>query len=154
MKEKTDIFDALAQNEELVGELYRAFARRFPEMADFWTNLAEAEKRHSSWLKNLSDDAAEKTLTVTDRFSSAAVTTFHNYLINETTAAGRQDYGEKQALATALYIEKSLIEKDFYQCVHSTDEVISNLLEALVTESRQHLELVRQKMREKGLKPT
>jgi rubrerythrin len=154
MKDKTEILGSLAHNEELVGELYRTYSRRFPEMADFWTGLAEAEKRHSTWLIKLSDAATEKTLTVTDRFSTAAVTTFHNYLIKETTAAGRQDYGEKLALTTALYIEKSLIEKDFYQSVSCTDEVISNLLEGLVAESRQHLELIRQKMRDKGLKPT
>ena len=152
MNDKSDILALLAHNEELVGELYRKYAGRFPELKEFWNGLAQAENMHSAWLSHLNSGITEKTLIVTDRFSPAAVTTFQNYLIRETADTGQKDYSEKQALTTALYIEKSFIEKDFYQCVTSTDRSTAEVLEAIMDESREHLELIRKKMKEKGLK--
>lgn len=152
MKEKADIFAALAHNEELVGALYRKYAERFPELSEFWNGLAVAEQKHSGWLNRLGEDIGDQGVSVTGRFSSAAITTFHNYLEREITAAGLKGYRLEQALATALYTEKSLIEKDFYQSITQQDGEASALLEALVTESREHLDLIRKKMKEKGLK--
>ena len=52
----------LARNEEAIGQLYRAYANKYPQYKDFWFNLATEEIEHANWIRQLNTKISEGSL--------------------------------------------------------------------------------------------
>lgn len=152
MNKPADVLAQLSHNESLIAELYRAYALKFPNLKDFWSLLEGEEMKHAGWLNHMSRSVEEKSATLTGRFSSPAIKSFHAYMNREIAAVPAKGFTMEQAFATALYLEKSLIEKDFFRSLTNLGPKETELLEALIEESKEHLALIQQKIRDRGLK--
>ena len=141
MKEQSNEIELLAENEESIGRLYQVYAGRFPEYAEFWTSLAEEETRHPNWIHELVGKAHEgSTYVVTGRFKEQAIETFLGYLEREIAKATTIPLIE--SLSTALYIEKSLIERKYFEVFDSDSAELTHLLEELRSATEQHIQKI------------
>ncbi|HXY75063.1 MAG TPA: hypothetical protein VEH58_07035 [Dehalococcoidales bacterium] len=52
---KLSLLEKLAELEITVNNLYSAYAINFLNFKDFWSGLADEEKQHSKWVKQLQD---------------------------------------------------------------------------------------------------
>lgn len=86
---------------------------------EYWSLLADDEMKHASWIRILKEQIGVYAV-YEGRFNSTAVKTFTNYLGRELHKLDSQKIPLIEALSTTLYIEKSLIENQFFE-VFKTD---------------------------------
>ncbi len=86
-----NVIEMLARNEEALSRLYRAYADKFPDYKDFWSDLADEEIEHSNWLRGLSPKIQEDSIYFNEgRFKPGAIQTFLNYLERELAEPGNK----------------------------------------------------------------
>ena len=129
MTEQSNEIELLAKNEESIGRLYQVYAERFPEYAEFWASLAVEETQHSNWIHELVEKAHEgSAYVVTGRFKEQAIETFLGYLEREIAKAKATTIPLIESLSTALYIEKSIIERKYFEVFDSDQTELTHLL--------------------------
>lgn len=131
------VIESLAQNEELIGQLYQAYADRFPIRKQFWQSLACEEKMHAGWLRQFGQ--MQGNIKVSSRFSIAAISTYGAYVKKENELALSGMINDRQAMVTSLYIEESLIEKKFFDVFSGGDQLFKEMLTRLVAETKNHI---------------
>jgi len=112
------IVDKLIEWEELISDLYTVYARRFPEQAELFEQMAVEEKEHAAALRGMHD--------LLDRgFLLENIGEFIGEHIDEDIAqvrralkrAERPSVRLQDAVANARDIESSVIETQFYEVV-------------------------------------
>ena len=135
-----DILELLAKNEESIGDLYRAYADRFPEYEDLWLGLANEEEQHAGWIRRLSDQVSAGTLHVDEkRFKNTAIETYLKYLMTEVQKAKSGDMALINALSIALYIEKSLIDRKYFEVFKTDAAELQQVLLNLEAATKDHI---------------
>lgn len=146
LREKSiKIVEMLAKNEEAVSRLYSAYADRFPEYKDFWSELAVDEIDHASELRKLCEIASSGSLYINEgRFNTTAISTFSSYLEKESEPDRVKASSLINALSVAMHIEESLIERKFFDVFEADSAELKHTLSNLASETARHLEKVRQ----------
>ena len=141
---QSDLLEMMATNEEAIARLYEAYSVKFTNYKEFWLQLASEEMHHSSWISNLKTKGREGGLYINEgRFKREAIQTFSDYLNRELIKAQTQDISLITALSTALYIEQSIIEHQYFE-VFETDSVeLKHLLMELSQATDDHLNRVK-----------
>jgi len=141
----SDIIEMLAKNEEAVSQLYSAYADRFPEYRDFWSDLAVEEIDHANELRKLCGIAGEGSLHIREgRFNTTAIGNFSSYVKRESEPDRVKSSSLINALSVALSIEESMIEHKFFDVFEADSVEIRHVLLKLAADTRSHLEQVRQ----------
>ena len=135
------IIALMADNEELISQLYTSYAERFPEHASFWLELAADEREHARWLRQLGSRVEEGSLFVNEeRFRLQPIQLFHEYLEAEVHRQGPMPLA--RALSVALSTEQALIERRFFD-VFETDSVeLKHTLRDLASATDKHVKKV------------
>jgi rubrerythrin len=132
----------LAENEELISDLYTAYAQRFPEHADFWSGLAAEERDHARWLRELGSRVEEGSLYVNeDRFRREPVQLFREYLEGEVRR--QEPMPLARALSVALSTEQALIERRFFEVFETDSAELKHILHDLASATEGHVKKVR-----------
>ncbi|KTB48307.1 hypothetical protein DEALK_11530 [Dehalogenimonas alkenigignens] len=137
----TSVIEALAQNEELIGELYQTYADRLPIRKQLWQSLAGEEKMHAAWLRQFGQMQGD--VKVSNRFSIAAISTYRAYVQKEIKSAISGVVNDRQALTTSLYIEESLIEKNFFEAFSGEGQSFKAVLKQLIAETNIHISKIK-----------
>ena len=138
-----DILESLARNEEGIAELYGVYAGELPQYKEFWLGLVKEENAHAGWIRKLASSVEGGDTGINEgRFKEAALETYHKYLEGEMGRAKKQDISQKDALTTALYIEKSLIESRFFDIFPCYSGELKKVLKDLKEATEQHIERV------------
>lgn len=138
------IIESLSSNEEAIGQLYEAYAVKFPDYADFWTALANDEKAHANWIRSLATNIEQGSLFFDDRrFNKAAIRTFSDY-VGQELAKVQQQMLLINALSITLYIEQALIERKYFEVFESDSPHLKSVLHDLAAATERHVEKVRQ----------
>lgn len=140
MAEKnSEMLTELAQHEEAIGKLYKAYAEVIPTLNEFWSNLSMEENKHATWIRQLGIQAEKAPLFIKgDRFNIAAINTNLDYLRREMDKTNEQSITAIEALSIAFYLEQSLIENKLFE-VFETDSVeLKDLLQKLNNETINH----------------
>lgn len=130
-----DIIEALANNEEAIGKLYREYAFRFPDHEDFFNGLAAEEMNHAAWIRNVDSNLNK------GRFKIEAIKSFTRYVNTELAKA--QGLSLRQALSLTRYIEEALIERRYFEIFKEDDPKLKSVLTRLEKSTEDHLERVR-----------
>ena len=139
-----DVLNKMAANEEMIGRLYQAYARQFPQYKGLWSDLANEEAKHASSVRELTYRTEDGSLVFnTDRFNAAAIQTFSTYLAGETASAQKQETPLINAINITLYIEESLIENKYFEVFKSDAAELKRLLENLGSDTKNHADRVR-----------
>ena len=124
----TDAYDAelielLATQEELVAQLYGAFARLFPAHEPFWSGLAQEETLHAQWLRRLFARAQTGTGHVrTDRLDFKAIRQHVEQLRTLLAKIEKEPPTLVEALRTAQTIEASVCESNYFEIFEGLSE--------------------------------
>ena len=144
MKELSNAIGLLAKNEESIGRLYQVYAERFPEYNEFWMSLALEETQHSNWIHELVEKVRDgSAYIIKGRFKEQAIKTFLGYLEREIAKAKATTIPLIESLSTALYIEKSLIERKYFEVFDSDSAELTHLLGDLRSATERHIQKIK-----------
>jgi rubrerythrin len=133
------IFETLAVNEELVGKLYRSFSEKIPEQKDFWEKLSAAEFRHAQWIRGMLNQVKNGTMIYTkSRVKIEAVKSFTAFLNDRIIQANGGEIGPEAAISLAMDIERSLIERKYFEIVEGMTPEMKKVIKALADETERH----------------
>jgi rubrerythrin len=136
----------LAENELAVHDLYKHYAKTFPDLKDFWDHIAKDEMDHCETLKELNDLQINGEVVIdNNRFQIEAIESARRYL-QEKIAEQNPNLGE--ALLNARKIEDSLLEKDVFKIFETDSPVLKSALGFINQETKKHLEAVQAKYAE------
>ncbi len=146
MEENNDIVSELAQNEIRVSELYRKYAQLFSDMKEFWDENAAEEANHYKLLMELEEKKSSGKIFIDEkRFQPEAVKLVRSFIEEK---FNEQNPTVIDALINSENIENSLLEKNIFEIFESDAPEIKVTLKILEDETREHLESVREKIKE------
>jgi len=138
-KQALDVIEALAENEMLIGRLYRTFAEGFPDDRDFWETMADEETQHADMIRSLGLELKEGTVEFKPAgLDSTSVEMLHDYLKFSLVRTREEDMLPKDAFEMALAIEHDLIERSFFGWFEAKTAELSLILEGLTSSTREH----------------
>lgn len=141
--------EALAMHEEAIGDLYTAYAERFPDDQEFWSILADEEYSHAEWVRSLADYAEDGAVEINKgRFKTKVVESSLKYVQDWTRQAKREEITPIYALSIANDIENALIDKSFFEVFETDSEEMAAILTALLEASRDHRDRVSEMLEE------
>jgi len=145
MTTKNDnLFKIFSQNENQIAELYSIYALTFPNQKRMWEGLSKAEIKHALILKVLDDKYGNenKLYSVIDEGYNILkyVSDFINKHIIE---AQTKSITSQDAIATAMSLEQSMIEKKCFDIFSSKEEEIIAAFEKLNKETETHFKLLK-----------
>lgn len=132
--------ELLAQNEEVLVDLYKLYSQQYPEYKDFWESISNDEVQHAQWLHDLIGQINSGVLS----FDSNR---FNQQTIFESLHHGRQSLEQaqqaiipaKDAPALSLKIEKSLIESKFFEVAQTDALALKETLARLALSTELHI---------------
>jgi hypothetical protein len=138
-----DEIEALARHEEAICDLYKAYADKFPEFREFWSQLATEETGHAAWIRKFSDKLSDGSAVLKEgRFRIPAIETSIQYLNGYTQKARKETMDITHALTIALDIENALIDRKFFEVYETDDKELIETLNLLEQETRRHRQTV------------
>ncbi|MEA1940107.1 MAG: hypothetical protein U9N03_05535 [Candidatus Caldatribacteriota bacterium] len=133
------IIELLAEHERVISQLYKEYARKFPEQNDFWSKIADEEIEHASWIFKLRSQVEKGSLYFKEgRFKTEAIKTSLEYLKSQITEVQNKKISAKNALSVARDLENGLIEKKFFEIFESDCREIKQVLRDLAAATREH----------------
>lgn len=138
------IVELLAEHERAIGRLYQAYAARFPDYRDFWSQLADEEKEHAQWLRRLLVRVKEGLGFVRpDRFDAATVKDSLAQVERMIEEARRPGFSSTDALNTALTLEESLWEAEYFEVFEGTAAEVVQVQYCLADAAKDHRDRIR-----------
>jgi len=136
---RVDEVEALATHEEVIGRLYDAYAEKFPEYQEFWSDLADEERGHAEWLRKFRRRVELGQAEFNEgRFRIRPIEKSIEYINGYAYKARHEDMTVLYALTTAADIEGALMEKDFLSIYETDNEDLKETLDWLVEATREH----------------
>lgn len=133
------VIKLLAEHEKAISQLYKEYARKFPEQKDFWSKIAAEEIEHASWIFKLRSQAEKGSLYFKEgRFKTEAIITSLEYIKNQITEAQNKKISAKNALSVARDLESGLIEKKFFEVFEPDCRELKQVLLDLAGATREH----------------
>jgi len=146
-----DIVNLLAEHERAIGRLYRVYAGRFPEHRDFWSRLADEEEQHANWLRRLLVRVEEGLGCVRpDRFDRSAVEGSIRRVEQMIEEAAKPQFSSADALRTAMTIENTLLEAEYFEIFEGTAAEVVQVQYCLADATEDHCQRLRGMMSSAG----
>ncbi|MBN1809465.1 MAG: hypothetical protein JW909_10395 [Planctomycetes bacterium] len=138
-----DVLQLLARHERSLQSLYEAFSRHVEGGKGFFWVLAQEEAVHARRLEGIRprlDDAA--LALIAGKVDTKTVLNSIAYVEGMKGEAELGSMSMKQSLATALDLERSLVENKLFATAENDATDLRDVLHVIVRESRLHLEKV------------
>jgi len=121
--------------------MYSACALRWPHDPACWERLIEAEKGHAGYVERLAGLVASRSLDFYPGrpLTSAAVERQIDYVHHRTHEFTEGLVSEHQALLAIRDLERSIIESNFFELVHSPDPDYTGLVTTILDETKDHV---------------
>lgn len=141
MKEaQMDVVGNLEQCEATLAELYNVYSTVIPEMGKFWKAISSSEVYHASLLKTLGDGIRDGKMTMNvERFTPRSFDLFLSLVRDAIVRAKASPLSAKDAIITALSIESSLMDADFYNTIQSDTPEFCQIASKLAGDTNQHI---------------
>jgi rubrerythrin len=144
-EKKAEVIEILASHEEAIARLYGAYSEAYPDMKDFWSDLAAEEIGHAAWLRNLIPQIEEGSVYFDERrFQTQAIKTSQNYLEELVAQVQKEKPPAIMALSAALDIEKALIERGYFEVAQTDSPNLKQTFENLAKSTTAHIEKVQE----------
>jgi len=134
----------LAENEQLVCDLYELFGEKFPEYKVFWNSIAQDEKKHVKFLSNKTTQNSPVNEKVLHQKSVQGMINHIKATIAKVKASN--DFTMKQAVSEALNIENSIVELKFFEPFKSgkSDTGTVSSIESIEKETKNHYQKLKE----------
>jgi rubrerythrin len=133
--------EQLAKHELAMGSLYQFYAQKYPEYSEFWNELAQEEISHNIWIRELASQKFEGKLNLNEEILKQwkGIKYSTDYIEEQINSLVADSYPMFEALSIALYIERELIEKGYFESFSGGRNHISQLLLKLSRETNEHI---------------
>ena len=151
VKTSSELLEAFRRHELAIARLYEAYAQRFPEFEKFWMELSRDEIQHADWISELTarvEDGSD--CFVVNRFPIEAVEHSIAYVEGLANSPGQPDFLLMNAVSTALYIEKALIENKYFEVFSGDGVETKRILNTLAQSTQSHYQRVHKVWQELG----
>ena len=142
----TDAAESLeqyARHEEALSELYDAYARCFPDHAEFWNALSKEEKEHSEIFRDLGERVLSGEVVVDPaKFPADGVQWSRSYVQHRIYAAKSDRESMLGLLSVAIELERDLIESVIFEVIESYPERLKTTLTSQSEDIQRHLEML------------
>jgi rubrerythrin len=133
----------LIENEEGLAKLYQAYAVKFPVFASFWSQLAAEEVKHANWVRELQMDIKYGTIRCNEhRFDTELISAYLDEVEQHLSDALHKKLTLYEALNTALFLERTYIEKSFFQIFEGDTETAKRVLDVLAHGTQTHIQRI------------
>lgn len=137
--EQVETVGAMAAQEALIAELYRAYAGQLPQHRQLLEALAREEVDHARMITGFVEKVRAGGAQVNPgRFSSQSILTSLEYVREKLGEAGKGTVGALQALSTCLDLEEALIEKQYFEIVEGDGPELKQVLQCLAADTARH----------------
>lgn len=147
--QKQKILQMLAQNEELLADLYRTYAQKFRRHRNFWLKLAREETLHASIIRSIPAKSGHTVEVKEDRFNNETLQISLDYVQEKLAQARNKKISHKQAMSTALDIETGMLERGYLNVFEGDSIEFKQTLYQLAAETRTHTNRIRQRLSRK-----
>ncbi len=143
-KEAQEEIEGLVRIEETLSEMYTLFAQRFQEHHDMWSRLAEEERGHARWIRDLYAEVRKGSARLgKERFRAEGIQHFLDYAEKRLEEARSEVLPFVHALDMALDLESGLLERNFFQIFETDSPALQREFEEMREQIRTHTEKVR-----------
>lgn len=147
----SELLEALKRHELAIARLYEGYAQKFPGYGDFWMELSREEIQHANWISGLAarvEDGSD--CFVVNRFPIGAIKHSIAYVEELANAPDQADFLLMNAISTALYIEKAMIENKYFKVFSGDGVETKRILNALAQSTQSHYQRVHKVWQELG----
>jgi rubrerythrin len=139
-KETIQALQMLEQNEREVASLYGHFAKKFPELSEFWKARMQDELRHAGFIKAVFDKAVSGNACGGGRtFPVVEIKYCLKKVKNFVDHAERQEMSLNAAFTRALETERDMLERHLFDLRDGDDPEIMDLLTKLKADTEYHM---------------
>ena len=139
-EEIIEIVDLLAQNEQVLADLYYTYGEKFPDFK-LWNFLQEEE--HNDLVLSILDNVEEGSVTFDDmHFSIRTLSIAIDQVLQEIAITEEGNRNLEQAIEFALKVESSMLEKNFLNYFSSNNTDIQGVLDKLKKDTRSHKKML------------
>jgi hypothetical protein len=151
---QSDIFILMIQQEAWIEQLYRVYQNLFPTLDAFWDQLAREEHIHGEVLAQLAKRVDNETCFFVERkFNTTGLQTSCDYIRKQIQVASTEPVTLVKALATAMDLETSLIEKEFFTVVASDTPANRAVFQVLYGQTQEHRQRIVALLAEARMRP-
>lgn len=138
----TESLHALVRLELAVGGLYKACALRWPEDDHFWLEVAHQEDAHAHAIERMASLVSLKPddFALAKPIRVAAVNTIIAGIEEKAVLIRAGQLLPINALHTAVDLENSFMEKNYYELIQTTDPAFHHLCGEIMEQTREHKE--------------
>ena len=135
------ILDTLHQIELIVAELYRRFSHSFVQDRVFWENLSQDEESHAVMVTELKNTLLRNGSPFeVGKINLLALSTYRQGIKSQLSRLERGKLRRQNAFFIARDLEKSLIERRFYESIRSENPEYRAIQEKIRKETEFHLQ--------------
>jgi hypothetical protein len=150
MEEKNENYDLVEkarQHELALAELYGLYAQKLEYNKVFWQAISDQEKSHANMIEFLQAKAEGGQIAVNEqRFSPEVMKFLAEKAAQALDEAKDENFSHERALKTALEMEKSLVEKRYFELFRVEDEELKKIVDKLEKETKQHIAKMEQEL--------
>jgi hypothetical protein len=139
---------SLADFENLIGDLYEIYATLFPDMAAFWQSIVKEERKHAKLLISMTGLSRDGHIFYNlDMMDTKSIEQYVSVIKANITAARQDSLKPRDAIVTALSIEASVVEADFYKDVKSDAPEFQVIAHHLIKDTQRHADLIEEELK-------
>ena len=143
--------EGLVKIEETLSEIYRLFSERFAAHREMWSRMAEEEKSHAKWIRDLYGKVEEGSVRVgEDHFRVQGIEAFLDFANKRLEEAQTSKLPFLHALDMALDLESGLLEREFFKIFEADSKTMEQAFEEMQQKIRDHTERIRKTLVQEG----
>ena len=136
---QSEVLRLLGEHEQLISQLYNAYADNFIEHSGFWCSIAKEEVMHAEMLRTLRGNIREGDAHFSKNSFPLKGIMFSMESVKKAIADARSgNVTPIAALALAKDYENSLIEKDYFKVVEADSDEVKETMLKLVEDGKRH----------------
>jgi hypothetical protein len=146
------ILKNLADFELATAELYRTCSQIWEGDKEFWSDMQQAEVKHSRNINRMTDIVSSKPGDYTPGhiFPPAAVQTSISGIKGNIQRLVTREIARKNMFFIARDIEQSMLERNYAEIVKTNDAEFQSLVNEILSDTVSHREQLNRKIREMG----
>ena len=133
------------ENESNISELYATYAKKIPQKRDFWERLSEEEIAHAAYINECYMGDYIKSITK-NNFSDEIISYLMDFVIKENQRAQTKKTLHRNAILTALRIERSMLEEKYFEIFTPEASAIKRLFQKLTKETERHIDILEKEL--------
>jgi|AntRauTorckE6833_2_1112554.scaffolds.fasta_scaffold27059_2 bacterioferritin (cytochrome b1) len=133
------------ENELNISNLYALYAKKIPEKEEFWKKLSEEEISHAAYINE--NSAGDYINSITKiKFSDDIVNYLMDFVLKEIEKTEKKSVFHRNAVLTALRIERSMLEERYFDIFTPKDTLIKKIFKNLTQETKRHIDILEKEL--------